>query len=406
MARDFTCGHEFQSLTAGMEITAITGAGQTINTTTKRSGGASYKVVSSNAASRYVERTYNASDVVSYARGYFYFTAFPTDTTGAILALINSGGSECGSIAITTAGKLQLYDGNIAGTQRGSDSSALSLNTWYGVELAVNNGGATELEARLWQDGVTTPSVFASGAMTVAGNANVIYWGMIDWVAGCTMYVDDIAVNDNSGTAQTSYPGEGKLVIALPTGAGDNAATKGTFDFINEIPPSNTATSGSTMIELDSNGVIGEYAMTDSSTLGIDSYDVITLVEVCARIREEAAGASSYNLRIKSASGGATTTTSNVDGGNATVRTNPTGTTAFTNRLVSYTDPTTGVAWTPTGANSIDSMQCGVGNADADSTPDLWCLWLGAYIEYTEGTPPAGGTIKDIISCNGLLLPR
>lgn len=205
---------------------------------------------------------------------------------------------------------------------------------------------------------------------------------------------DDIAINNTSGSVNNSYPGEGNIVVALPTGAGDNAATTGIFSYINEVPPSDTATSGSTMIELDANPTIGDYNMTDSATLGIDSYDTINAIAPIARIREETAGTSNYTLRIKSAAAGTTTSSSSLDAGNATPRTNPSGTTAFANVFISETDPTTGVAWTPTGTNSIDNMQVGVGTTDG--TPDTWCLTLAAMIEYVNGAAPPPSTIKSI----------
>lgn len=108
-------------------------------------------------------------------------------------------------------------------------------------------------------------------------------------------------------------------------------------------------------------------------------------------------------MRVKSTSGGTVTSTAAADAGNATARTNPNGTTAFGRPLISETDPTTGSVWTPTGTNSIDNMQIGASNVDADSTPDLWVLTMAAMIEYV---PSAGTVIKDIISMGIIPTPR
>lgn len=184
------------------------------------------------------------------------------------------------------------------------------------------------------------------------------------------------------GTAlHTSYPGSGKVVVAVPSAAGDSAATTGVYSYINEIPPSDTATSGSTMIELDVNPTIAEYQVTDSGTLGIPENALINCVSVLARLREETAGTTNYYLRLKSVSGGFTHVSPLFDCGDATtVRTNPNGTTAFGNPFTITQDPSTGVPFTPTGTYSIDNMQVGVGTTDG--SPDTWVLGLYAMIEY------------------------
>ncbi len=387
MARLWTCGFELQSVTAGMEWTTTT-ASPTISTAVKRSGAASL-VTTGVASAVWIDRTYTTTGSATnrYFRAYLYITSAPLTDAIAIMLFRDGTNGNLGNIRLNSDRTLELWDEQAA-AQQGSDSAALSLATWYRIELEyVRSTGAITA----YIDG----NSFATGTTITDADANVFRFGLID-SATAVLQWDDIAVNNSAaGGTQTGLPGEGRDVLALPTGAGDNAATTGDASMIAEIPPTDTATSGSTMVELDSNGVIGEYAMTDSSTLGIDSYDTITLVEVIARIREEAAGTSLYNLRLKSAASGTTSVTGDVDAGNATARTNPTGTTAFTNRLVSYVDPTTTVAWTPTGTNSIDNMQAGLANADAaDSTPDLWCLWLGAYIEYVDGAAPGGSVFS------------
>lgn len=378
MARVFTSGAELQSTADGFEFDYAVGGGSrlTIDTSIKRTGNASYKMASAAATATYFARYALAADGVLFMRFYIYIQTLPSTNSESLVEFYDATETTSRlSIAITTTGALQLHKGNIASTQIGSDSAPLSTNTWYRIELKAQDGGSPEAEARI--DGV----VFASGSDGAYNFASgMFYLGPTNGDTAFVVNYDDVALNDNSGTAQTSYPGEGRIVLALPTGAGDSAATTGIFSYINEIPPSNTATSGSTMIELDANPTNGEYAMTDSSTLGIAASDTITLVAVYARIREETAGTSNYMLRLKSASGGTTSVSSSVDAGDTTPRTNPSTTTSFGNSLISYTDPTTGAAWTPTGTNSIDNMQAGVGTTDG--APDTWCLWLGAYIEY------------------------
>jgi hypothetical protein len=305
------------------------------------------------------------------------------------------------TVVLRTTGALALYtqDGAV---QIGSDSTALTNDTWYRVEYMIDRTGASgtfDAELRIDGSSVASSSTLTSTNMT-AGVSDLTLGGNLEGEAAttCDFFFDDVAVNDSTGSVNNSWPGDGKIVIAVPTAAGDNNATTGDYSMIAEIPPTTTATSGVTMAELDNNGNIIDVNVTDSTTLGIDSFDTINAISVLARVREEAAGTSSYQIRIKSASGGTVTATTAADAGNATARTNPNGTTAFGRPLISETDPTTGVAWTPTGTNSIDNMQIGVANADADSTPDLWILTLAAMVEYVDGVAPGG----DVYSGRGI----
>lgn len=374
----------FESGVVAQEVTSVTtggtGGAVAIESSIVRSGAYSLRVHSAPNDSNFVEIQYSATNVVSFVSVRIRVKSRPTDGPGGIIQMVNAAGTVCGVIAINNDGSLALYDGDISGTKRGSNSSVLTLDTWYIVQLKVEHNGSPELEARLAvDDGTTTPSVFASGTMTTATNAAWIDLGMVDFVTGFEAYFDDLVINNNSGSDQNSYPGLGKLVMARPTAAGDNAATAGLFSSVNESPVTDTVTSSANRIELDNNGSVADYNMTDSSTLGINSSDTIISVSTMIRIREEAAATTGYRPRLKSAASGTVATLTTQDVGNATLRTNPLGTAALRNALYSYTDPTTGVAWTPTGTNSIDNMQMGV---DSTTANDIWVAWMGAYIYY------------------------
>lgn len=378
MARKYNFGAELRSVADGFETTyGYSGTGgNAIDTTIKRSGGASYKVTSSATDSNFLVRYVLAADGVMYTQLWVYFSALPGANLAILQYLDATDTTWRATIAVKSDGTLVLQRGNIGATQIGSPSAAMATGVFHCIALKCEDGhGSAEIEAKL------NGTVFASETNAATFNSGVIYFGACNNVASAVFYIDDLVVNDNSGSVNNGYPNTNEaLVLALPTGAGDSAATTGIFSYINEIPPSDTATSGSTMIELDNNPTTAEYAMTDSGTLGIQTTDTITNVQVLARIREDTTGATNYALRIKSAASGSVTETSFVDCGNATPRTNPSGTVAHALPLISETDPTTGVAWTPTGTNSIDNMQAGV--KTTDGTPDTWCLWLGAYIGY------------------------
>lgn len=373
-----------QTVADGFETTyGYSGTGgNAIDTTIKRSGAASYKITASATDSNFLVRYVRATDGVLYTQLWVYFTAWPASDLGVLQYLDATDSTWRATLSVSSTGTVKLKRGNNAAAQIGSASSAMSLNTWHCLAIKCEDGhGSAEIEAKL------DDTVFASETNAATFNSGVIYFGSCDNVASAVFYIDDLVVNDNTGSVNNGYPAmTTKLVLALPTGAGDSAATTGVFSYINEIPPTTTATSGSTMIELDNNPTTAEYAMTDSGTLGIGSSDTIQCVDLRTFIREEAAGASNYAKRIKSAASGTVTETSFNDAGNATARMDPVGSFSHLLPLISETDPTTGVAWTPTGTNSIDNMQCGV--KTTDGTPDIWCLWMGAYIAFV----PASGT--------------
>jgi len=378
----YATGAEWKIATAGFEWETSTG-GITVNSTTPITGGSEIRA---NAAATTPSFTHTYMATAVATDRFFTFNlkivSAPAGTITIALFRDNVNGNGP-MIQLNSNNTLRLFDAQ-GPIQRGSDSSALTTGTVYQVGLRYNRAAGT-------CEGTINGVAFASGATGVTMDMNVIRLGVID-SGTCDLRFDNVIVNDSSGSVNNTYaPVGSKVAILLPTAAGDNAATTGVYSYINELPPTDTATSGSTMIELDNNGDIADYNVTDSSTAGIGSSDIISGVFVLARVREEAAGTSSYQLRIKSASGGTVTSTSSVDAGNTTPRTNPNGTTAFGLPLVSETDPTTGVAWTATGTNSIDNAQIGVANTDADSTPDLWVLAMAAMVVYY---PSASGKIK------------
>lgn len=376
-----------------------------------RTGTYSLRVNPTNA-SAFMAHDFVSTDIgVGYGRFYLYIVNAPSANT-SVMEFTNKGSDTtvCG-LTLSTTGTLQLYTDD-PGNTIGAASMALSTNTWYRIEVLCDSsvGGTFTATARI--DGTQ----FATGSFDNGGEAaNQV--GRIElgvdagnWLntASADLYFDDIAVNDTSGTVQTNWAGEGKLVVSRPNAAGDsnpdgcnNTSPCGTpanaYLEIDETTPDDATT----FIDFDT-AINADFNMQDSSTVGIDSYDTVTLIDVGYRAREEVAAATSMTPRIKSASGGTTSTLTAVDLGNTTWRTNQSGATTLINRFVSYVDPTTSSAWTPTGTNSVDNMQVGAGMTTGTADFDVSALW--AYVEYVDGSPPgasekmrarvAGGRIK------------
>lgn len=269
-----------------------------------------------------------------------------------------------------------------SGSLIGSASGVLNTGQWYYVELNVDHAN-TSAEARV--DGVSFAS---TTSVSLSDDYDAVYFGSPAFAATFDINWDDVAINDSTGSYQNSFAGAGKIVYMRPNAAGDSAATSNLYTEIDEINP-NDATD---FVNVNDATTVAEYNASSTAEYGIGSSDTITLVHVGIRIREESSGASIYEMRIKSASGGTVATTTGADIGTATWRTDPVGGNNFMlNRLVSYTDPTTGIAWTPTGTNSLDNMQIGMRNYNTLDL-DVSALWARVeYIPYVPPAPSAGG---------------
>lgn len=400
-ARLWSSGFELQTTTAGEEWTTTTNS-PSVSTSVMRSGDASLRcnptATTANIAQYFSTGGMGAGSV--YVRFYLRIATAP-DGQEDIFRLSSDVNGDLVAVRMNTDRTLEFWDIILGPAQFDTDSFALDLNTWYRIEVSYV---------------VDTWTMRIDGT-TIANDTSASYTGadLNDFSLGCItattadLYFDDVAVNDTNGTAQTSFPGVGSIVYAWPNAQGDNdpdgcsntmpcGTPANAYQEIDEIDPDDATT----FVDLDNTNAIGDFAMQDSSTVGIDSFDTVTLVDVGVRAREEASIASQFLTRIKSASGGTVGSGTQVDLGTTVWRTNANAdNNNMRNRHISYTDPTTGIAWTPTGTNSIDNMQLGVTITGADDI-DVSTLW--AMVEYVDGAAPgstekmrarvAGGRIK------------
>lgn len=395
--RLMTFGFEQQTVTAGEEFSSngINGCcGEGIDTTTFRSGLASLKL-SADGTARFTWVGHvpysTATTNKVFIRAYVYITDLPATGNVDLIAAFNTvGPTRQAGIALQSDGTLLLKGWDSSTID--SASSALSLNTWYRIEMEYQSGAGTGT-VRAYIDGTE----FAGDTAQTSSNFDAAYFGTANGSdSSWTVYWDDIAINDTATTnssTQTGLPGAGSIVMLKPTANGDSnpegcnntspcADTSTYWQYIDDTNPDDATT----FVDVDT-AINADFAMTDSSTAGIDSYDTITLIHVFARRREEIAAATLFHLRVKSASGGAVWQTGDNDNGNTTWRTNATGGNNFMlQRLATTTDPTTKTAWTPTGTNSIDNLQAGFGISDSDDV-DVSTLWVN--VEYVDGSPPA-----------------
>lgn len=254
MARITSVGFETNSTGADVEASSITwsGTGLSIQTSTVRTGTYALKDIASSGGSSFTLKF--SSSHSQFIRAYINISAYPA-ANDTILAVVDSNnGIGIGFIELTSTGALQLFYSNTSGgfTQIGSNSSILSLNTWYMIDLHADDTGgtvSTVVEGRLGG------SVFATGTVSiiVSGNGGVPngfgYFGdgIVHASSSGTWYFDDIAINDSTGSNQNSYAGAGALTRILPNAAGDSntfsvqvggtAGSANNFTRVNEVTP-------------------------------------------------------------------------------------------------------------------------------------------------------------------------
>jgi hypothetical protein len=395
MARLWTAGAELQSVTPGIEFTAITTNAPAIETGTKRSGNAAFRL--NNGAAEGLRNLSISAQGDYYFQFYMYVVALPTGGTKVLGGFMTTGTTRKISIRLTTAGLLQLFNSE-DGAQVGADSSAISLNTWYRIAVRMNSTtlATTAVEARAYVD---TPGASTfwnpSGTIDLAANATSVYCGH-DGDAALDYIVDDLALNDTSGSFQNSWPGEEKVIILRPNGNGDNSDWGGSdgnstdnYLLIDETPP-DTAD----YVEDNTSGQIDDYNL-EATPAAMGASDTINVVHVgvYGAVSDATSGDPDMVLRIKASASGTVEESASLDVNSVTYHA-PAPLPANDNyQLTLYDLPgASTTAWTKA---DLDQAQAGVRVAVTDAHfARVAALWV------TVGfTPNAGGgtAVKDII---------
>lgn len=226
MARLVTSGFELSQATtsAGQVDGALNGVG-TIDTTNQRSGAA---CMSFDASGTLAASSWPLTGVLGrsyYMRAYFSKSANPAATT----RILGPQGLNAPSARLGTDGTIQLWNGvgGTPGSQVGSSSAVQpsGLGTYFRVELRVLYGTGAIDEIELYVNG--SQVAVATGQTLSESAPSGVFVGWVDaaGVGGPTLLVDDVAVNDDQGASQASWPGDGKVVLLKPIS--DNAVGAG-----------------------------------------------------------------------------------------------------------------------------------------------------------------------------------
>jgi hypothetical protein len=223
-------------------------------------GGAPSNIVISNT----VQRTGTSSLRMSAYNGNFHFTTSLTipgfvnefflqyayyflvpDTDSRVFKWVSPAGTILGGLRLNvTTWMLEVYTGNFA-TLVATSATSLSALTWCMIELHVKIDNAGIIELRInssLSDGASFSGDTQPDTNTMV---STLVWGNV-WRANYDTYsyLDDIIVNDVSGSYNNSWPNGGKVYYAALTGDGGinqwspSPAGLTHYTAVDEVPPS------------------------------------------------------------------------------------------------------------------------------------------------------------------------
>ncbi len=390
MARLWSSGAESQSVTANVEFTSATSSGATIDTSTFRSGAASL-LTNNNSEEGFFRFTASDTAACYYFRAYFRITDLPA-ALAIMIRLRTAAGGALVSVRANSDGTLELWNDEDT-AQVDVDSTALSLNTWYRLELKLDATtlSSTSVEAKI--DGTT----FASGTIALATGVSLFGCGVI--ASSFIANIDDLAINDTSGSFENSWPGEGEIIHLRPSAAGDNAdwdVTSAVYTSIDEVTP-NDATD---FIDSTTDEDISDFNI-DDTPAALESDDTINCVQVGWRFNDSTSIADfAVVLRIKSDTGGTVEESAAQTIPDSTWKTNKIAV-PYNYHLTLYDLPgASTTAWTKA---DLDTAQIGVrvntdGGVGATQTSTLWLL-----VDHKPGeAPPEESTVSHSLGLTGV----
>lgn len=284
MARIFMTGFEAGSL----EV--VTSAAATISTAQKRTGAYSAYIEGNNKALQ--QQITPASEL--YVRLGLYMTGGYWGPHVFMQAIDSSGAIHITFGVNQTTRALEVRRGNYGGTLLGR-GAALSLNTWYCYEYRIvidNTLGVVQVkrDGEIDIDLVGTEDTPLDTQNGGNGDIGTMRWGGDITHSNYVMdgYVDDIAINDTSGTINNSWIGQGGIYALVPNGAGTltqlTPSAGSNYECVDDVPPDDDTS----YVESDVQDEIDTYAMSASAGAG-----TISAVQWLARVKANSAGSTS-----------------------------------------------------------------------------------------------------------------
>jgi len=385
VSRIWSSGFELNSLTAGVEIDSTFGT-VSISSTTFRSGAYALRANPTTATGGVIYRFSSSGLAISFYRFYLYITSAPDTTKQQIYSIECNTGESFVNISLNSDRTLSFYQSGA--DQIGSSSSALSLNTWYRIEISLDATtiSATSCVARI--DGTN----FASGTIDYTGNPNpdTFLVGAFGSNRTSDLFFDDIAINNSTGSFQNSWPGAGEIIHLLPNATGDNSDWGGDNTDIDEVTPDDDTTK----ITSATVGNIEDVNLA-ATPAALASDDTINVVQIGVRFANALASSTGFVTRIMASSGGTVEESSEITYASATYVTNAAA--APRNYALTLYDlpGASTTAWTKA---DLDTAQIGVRKSAAAAVQNnVSTLWL--LVDHTPAVA-GGNDLSDVILRN------
>src|SRR3989344_2880968 len=150
-----------------LEACTTLGGASTADTSVKRSGTYSYKIAYTSAASHRtitlgIPGPVNGSPACNgnlgspiYVSLFFQISALPSSGTETLGALITAGSAQIMRWGVNSSGNILVYDSKTPETTLGTSTTAISVNTWYRLDIkgSKDEGGAWAI--KIYNDPVT-----------------------------------------------------------------------------------------------------------------------------------------------------------------------------------------------------------------------------------------------------------
>ena len=352
MTRLWTCGWETGDVAeAGVGVVGANSTHTVVSTApTPRAGSYCWKLATSAGSFTASSKSFVVAAPKTELWVRFAFLAHPLTATSVFSIAQLQDSATTGSSTLSfdaTTGNLLLRLGIATGTILATSTAAVTFDAWHLIEWRTQITSTTVGVSEVWLDGNRVINFSGDNTGTAAlANVQTILLGIATTVAsgaaiGMYFAYDDLAINDTAGTRNNGQPGDGRVVLLVPTGAGSSTQwTRGGTDSganwsqTEELPPSMTDyVASATVAQRDL------YAMSDIG-VGVSS---INVVEAIALAQNSDAGGGSVGLTLKS---GATTNEATAIA---------LGTSAGYAVSRWETDPNTAAAWTLSAVNAAEA---------------------------------------------------
>jgi hypothetical protein len=266
-------------------VDPVTGTGVTVSSAVVRTGAFSLLVDGSVSATAAGQLAFTgAAGTTFFVRAYVQFATLTAGSGSGYRSVLVDANTGAGIVLNTAASALRFRK---ADATLDATTFAVTTGVWYRLEFSYQStSGAWEwlVDGTSKSTGTTT-SVNTAGALRLGGSLSAVT------APTFKAYYDDIAVNDtNAGTGQTSYPGDGNVVLLVPAsdsavGSGwtdSGGSSTGLWDSVNNKPPTGiadtTASAGHQIRNASSAASSYDANLTTYTAAGVGASDTVNVL--------------------------------------------------------------------------------------------------------------------------------